>query len=78
MKPRTRLKWDRLLCRIFDHKWNYTIPEADGWGWRACKRCAEAEARPPKPPAHPNCMCVLIPDDGITGPDPEPPSRWIN
>lgn len=86
MKRRWKWKRDRFLCWLLDHKWHdATEEEKDhdyfkmtiGWTLLVCLRCAETK-RFLSPPNHPNCRGVLIPDDGITGPDPEPPSRWIN
>lgn len=48
MKPRTQLKWDKFLCRIFGHKW-HEVEEGDEKfefrrAWFICLRCAEAKS----------------------------------
>jgi hypothetical protein len=85
MKPRARLKWDKFICRIFDHKWHCSPEEAEkldsvGWALFVCRRCAGTKSVWGGPP-------ILIPDDGITGPlifndgfeiwSDEPPSDWL-
>lgn len=48
MKPRFKLKWDRFLCWLFDHKW-HEVEEGDeklefSRAWFICLRCAEAKS----------------------------------
>lgn len=75
MKPRTRLKWDKFLCRLLGHKWRI-LPAAETqgleeveWFERVCLRCAEVE---------PHFQDELIPNknfDAWSGS--EPPPAWL-
>ncbi len=50
--------------------------ESLGWTQVVCLRCAKTEARPPKPPKHPNCLCTIIPNEGLDVSS-KPPPKWL-
>ena len=67
MKPRFRLKWDKFICWLFDHRWIDSAGEDDEYleevlvsTWRVCLRCARVEKVFYPPPALTNCQAGFV------------------
>ena len=67
MRPRTRLKWDKFICWLFDHRWIDSTGDDDKYldgvlvsTWRVCLRCASVKKAFYPPPALPNCQVGFV------------------